>query len=67
MKQKVSEQLEKYLFNLQYEDYDKPDQKLIQLLSLQTEECEEPYQKEPQLFDQYFKVAKVNEPDTESE
>ncbi|CAH1442406.1 unnamed protein product [Lactuca virosa] len=67
MKEKVSEQLEKYFFNLQYEDYDKPDQKLIQLLSLETEECEELYQKEPQLFDQYFKVAKANEPDTESE
>ncbi|CAH1428738.1 unnamed protein product [Lactuca virosa] len=67
MKEKVFEQLEKYFFNLQYEDYDKPDQKLIQLLSLETEECEELYQKEPQLFDQYFKVAKANEPDTESE
>nr|KAJ0210838.1 hypothetical protein LSAT_V11C400161630 [Lactuca sativa] len=58
MKEKVSEKLEKYLFNLQYEDYDKPDQKLIKLLSLETEECEELYQKEPQLFDKYFKVAK---------
>nr|KAJ0224383.1 hypothetical protein LSAT_V11C100001860 [Lactuca sativa] len=67
MKEKVSEQLEKYFFNLQYEDYDKPDQKLIQLLSLETEECEELYKKEPQLFHQYFKVAKVNKPDTESE
>ncbi|CAH1431039.1 unnamed protein product [Lactuca virosa] len=67
MKEKVSEQLEKYFFNLQYEDYDKPDQKLIQLLSLETEECEELYQKEPQLFDQYFKVAKVNEHDIELE
>nr|KAJ0185387.1 hypothetical protein LSAT_V11C900468470 [Lactuca sativa] len=48
-------------------NYDKTDQKLIQLLSLETEECEELYQKEPKLFDQYFRMTKINEPDTESE
>nr|KAJ0216629.1 hypothetical protein LSAT_V11C300116250 [Lactuca sativa] len=67
MKETISERLEKYFFNLQYEDYDKTDQKLIQLLSLETEECEELYQKEPKLFDQYFRMTKINEPDTESE
>ncbi|CAH1436134.1 unnamed protein product [Lactuca virosa] len=67
MKETISEKLEKYFFNLQYEDYDKADQKLIQLLSLETEECEELYQKEPKLFDQYFRMTKIDEPDTESE
>ncbi|CAH1430260.1 unnamed protein product [Lactuca virosa] len=67
MKETISEKLEIYFFNLQYEDYDKADQKLIQLLSLETEECEELYQKEPKLFDQYFRMTKIDEPDTESE
>ncbi|CAH1440350.1 unnamed protein product [Lactuca virosa] len=67
MKETISEKLEKYFFNLQYEDYDKADQKLIQLLSLETKECEELYQKEPKLFDQYFRMTKIDEPDTESE
>ena len=67
MKERVSEKLEKYFFNLQYEDYDKTDQKLLQLMSLEAEECEELYQKDPQLFDQYFRMTKVNEPETESE
>ena len=67
MKEYISEKLEKYFFNLQYKDYDKADKKLIELMSLETEECEELYQKEPQLFDQYFRMTKVNEPDTESE
>ncbi|CAI9259557.1 unnamed protein product [Lactuca saligna] len=67
MKETISEKLEKYFFNLQFEDYDKADQKLIRLLSLETEECEELYQKEPKLFDQYFRMTKINEPDTESE
>nr|KAJ0185822.1 hypothetical protein LSAT_V11C900505860 [Lactuca sativa] len=67
MKETISEQLEKYFFNLQYEDYDKADQKLIRLLSLETEECEELYKKEPKLFDQYFRMTKINEPDIESE
>ena len=58
MKEKVSEQLEKYFFNLQYEDYDKADQKLFQLMSLETEECEDLYQKDPQLFDQYLRMTK---------
>nr|KAJ0188041.1 hypothetical protein LSAT_V11C900505820 [Lactuca sativa] len=67
MKETISEQLEKYFFNLQYEDYDKADQKLIRFLSLETEECEELYKKEPKLFDQYFRMTKINEPDIESE
>ncbi|CAH1418332.1 unnamed protein product [Lactuca virosa] len=67
MKETISEKLEKYFFNLQYEDYDKADQKLIQLLSLETKECEELYKKEPKLFDQYFRMTKIDEPDTESE
>ncbi|KAL4579674.1 hypothetical protein LXL04_015830 [Taraxacum kok-saghyz] len=58
MKENISEKLEKYFFNLQYNDYDKADKKLIQLMSLETEECEELYQKEPQLFDQYFRMNK---------